>query len=338
MRPFRFGQWWRLAVVGLLAGEMGSFGGCNFNYPANTSHQGSQHFLGAVFTQQSTEDSVLLGGLIVVVLVIGIVLAVLFTYIGSVMRFILFDSIVTRNCRIREGWRFRKDIGFRLFLWRIVFELLVLAIFAIVIGVPVAYGFAMGWFARTDEHMLQLVVGGILLFLVLLFLFVVVAIVEVMTKDFVVPQMALENVSAMEGWRRLWLHVKSEKGGYAGYIGMKIVLAMGAAIALLFITIIALVVPLLILGGLAAAAIFGGAAAGLTWNVWTIAVAVVFGAIVLAVLIFIAALVAVPTAVFFPAYSIYFFAARYPPLATLLWPPPQASSDLGQPPPQPAPL
>jgi hypothetical protein len=30
----------------------------------------------------------------------------------------------------------------------------------------------------------------------------------------------------------------------------------------------------------------------------------------------------VPTIVFFPAYSIYFFASRYPPLDALLHPPP----------------
>ena len=53
-----------------------------------------------------------------------------------------------------------------------------------------------------------------------------------MTKDFVVPQMALEDVSAIEGWRRLWPRIKGEMGGYAAYIGMKIVMAIGAAIIL----------------------------------------------------------------------------------------------------------
>jgi hypothetical protein len=34
------------------------------------------------------------------------------------------------------------------------------------------------------------------------------------------------------------------------------------------------------------------------------------------------ALIAVPAIVFFPAYSIYFFAARYRPLSLVLYPPP----------------
>jgi hypothetical protein len=37
------------------------------------------------------------------------------------------------------------------------------------------------------------------------------------------------------------------------------------------------------------------------------------------------ALISVPTIVFFPAYSIYFFASRYPPLDALLHPPPIAA-------------
>jgi hypothetical protein len=43
---------------------------------------------------------------------------------------------------------------------------------------------------------------------------------------------------------------------------------------------------------------------------------------VLAVLFFVMSLISVPAIVFFPAYSIYFFASRYPPLDALLHPAP----------------
>jgi hypothetical protein len=45
-------------------------------------------------------------------------------------------------------------------------------------------------------------------------------------------------------------------------------------------------------------------------------------------------LISVPVIVFFPAYSIYFFAARYPLLAKLVYPSPPAPP-LVQPPPEP---
>ncbi len=65
-----------------------------------------------------------------------------------------------------------------------------------------------------------------------------------------------------------------------------------------------------------------GKTAGLTWNVFTITVAVVVGCILFAVFMYLIALIAVPAIVFFPAYAIYFFAARYRALSLVLYPPP----------------
>ena len=53
-------------------------------------------------------------------------------------------------------------------------------------------------------------------------------------------------------------------------------------------------------------------AAGLTWNLYTITLAAVVGAIAIFCLLYVISLISVPAVVFFPAYSIYFFASRYP--------------------------
>jgi hypothetical protein len=325
LRPFRFAQWWRLAFVGLLAGEMGSINGCNFNFPLNTHQHGSQHFLAGSLPPQFADHPALFAGLIAVLVVVGFGLLVLFTYISSVMRFILFDSIIARECHVRQGWAQRRRPGFRLFVWRILFILATLAAFLVIVGVPVACAAALGWFAHARDHVLALVLGGMMLLLMCLGLLVAVGVVHVMTKDFVVPQMALEDVTAMEGWRRLWLWLKADKGGYAGYIGMKIVLAIGAAIALTIVTAIALFALLIPIGGVGVIAVLGGKAAGWTWNLYTVSLAVVLACIALAIFMFVAALISVPVIVFFQAYSIYFFAPRYSPLASLLWPQPSAS-------------
>ena len=163
--------------------------------------------------------------------------------------------------------------------------------------------------------------GGIAVLLVLFVLIAFTAVIHVMTKDFVVPQMALEDIGAMEGWRRLWAWLKADKGGYAGYIGMKIVLAIGAGIAVIIVDLIALFVLLIPVGGVGIVAVLAGKAAGWSWNLYTIGLAVVLGCTVLVILLFVFSLISVPVIVFFPAYSIYFFAGRYPPLASLLWPP-----------------
>ena len=339
LQPFRFAQWARLALVGLLAGELGSGGGGNFNFnwPLPHHQRGSEQQLSAALPPQLAEHPALLAGLIVVLVVVGLGLLVLFTYINSMMRFILFDSIVAKECHIRQGWVRRRRHGRNFFVWQIFLMLASFVAFVILIGIPVAFAWAFGWFKHPGEHLLPLVLGGIVLFLLFLALVVVLAVVQVMTKDFVVPQMALEDISAIEGWRRLWSWVKAEKGGYAGYIGMKIVLAIAAGIALGIITVIVILLLLIPIGGVGVLAVLAGKAAGLNWNVYTITLAVAVGCIAFAVLMFVVSLISVPAIVFFPAYSIYFLAARYPTLAALLWPPPPASVPPASPP-EPPPL
>jgi hypothetical protein len=326
-QPFRAGQWARLAFVGLLAGELSS-GGCsgsNFQIPRSN---GGNHFVG---TGLPAADPAFYFGLIALLAVLGLVMWLLFIYVNSVMRFVLFDSVVEKECHIRKGWNRRTGAGFRYFLWQLLFSLAMLMGLTILVGIPAAMAFALGWLKEPGEHVLPLVLGGVILFF-LLFAFVICAlVVQVFSKDFVVPQMALEGISAIEGWQRLLAMLKHEKGGYAGYLGMKIVMAIAAAIVVGIVTTIALLLILIPVGGLGAIAVFGGKAAGLTWNLYTITLAVVIGSVVLALILYVFSLISVPAIAFFPAYSIYFFAARYRPLALALYPAPPA-------PPEPPPV
>lgn len=273
--------------------------------------------------------------LIAAAVLIGIGLILLLTYIASVMRFILFDSILTRECRVRENWSRRKHDGFQLFKWQILLAVATLTAMIILFGVPAVYAWRLGWFEDAKEHLAGLIAAGIGLFLLFMLLILVVALAQVMTKDFIVPQMALEHIDAFEGWRRFLRQLNAEKGGYAGYIGMKIVLTIGAAIAVGITTIFALIILLIPFGGVGVAAVFAGRAIGLVWNLPTIVAAAIYCCFALAVFIFVILLISVPIVVFFPAYSIYFFAPRFPPLAALLWPPPPPTDST---PPVPPPL
>lgn len=325
LQPFRFGQWARLAIVGLLAGELGS-GGFNFHSGFPHSTRPSHHFL-----QQGwpAVDPAILGGLIAVLTITGFVFLIVMLYINSVMRFVLFDSVVAKECHIRQGWSRRQNPGWKLFLWQLALMLATLGGLAVVVGIPAAFAFGMGWFHPASEHVLPLVLFGIVVFFVLILFIVMIAVVHVLTKDFVVPQMALENIGAIEGWRRLWPMLRTEKGPYAGYVGLKIVLAIAAGI---LIGIASLILGLMVAVPTAimtVIALVTGKNAGLTWNVYTITVAVVVGCIVLAIFLYLVSLLAVPAIVFFPAYAIYFFAARYRPLSVVLYP----SAPLQEPPP-----
>jgi hypothetical protein len=316
-RPFRFGQWTRLAFVGLFAGEMSSGGGCNYNFPTHTGGAHRNYLL------SSPPDWALLAPFVIALLIAVPVLWLLFLYISSRMRFILFDSVIAKKCEVRRMWRDRRAPALQFFVWQIVFSLVTLASMVVLIGIPVLAAFLLGWFSAPREHLAALILGGILVF----FLFMALALtslgVHVFTKDFVVPQMALENLSAFEGWRRLWKMLIAEKGGYAGYAGMKLVMAIGAAFAVAMAAFVVIIVLLVPFGGLGAIAVLAGKAAGmgLSWNVFTITLAIVLGTMFLLALFYALALVSVPVIVFFPAYAIYFFADRYPQLGNLIRPP-----------------
>jgi hypothetical protein len=337
---FRFGQWTRLALVGLLAGEMGSSG--SFNLPSNIHipQQGGSHRLMAA--PWSNIDPMVLASALTILVIAGFVFFILFAYISSVMRFILFDSILAKECHIRAGWSRRMVPGWRLFLWHIGLLIVFLLAGAVIFGIPIGFAFTAGLFKAPSQHMAPLIIGGIFLFFAAVIFMFVAALIHVLTKDFVVPQMALENIGAVEGWRRLWAMMRTEKGGYAGYIGMKIVLAIAAGIVIGIASVIVTLLIAVPVAGIVIASVFAGKSAGLTWNVFTITAAVVVICIFVAIVMYVVSLLSVPAIVFFPAYSIYFFASRYQPLSLVLYSPAVAPAPLppfgGVPPHEPPPL
>jgi len=320
-KPFRFGQWVRLALVGLLAGELGSGGNLNLNAnPAQQSHAQ----IPAIGDILHKIDPAILASVLTMIAITGLVLLIVMAFISSVMRFILFDSVLTRECRIRAGWSRRQDNGWKYFLWLLGLILATLAASAVLIGGPVAFASAMGWFHPWRAHLVELVVTGIVVVLLFAAFMLALALVHVLTKDFVVPQMALEGIGALEGWRRLWPMIEGDIKGFAIYVGMKIILTIVAGIAIGIVGVILgliLAVPVI---AIVATVVIASKNAGLTWDVFTITAAVLAGCVLLLIFFFLISLLSVPAIVFFPAYSIYFFAGRYRPLNLALYAPAQA--------------
>jgi len=316
-QPFRAGQWAKLALVGFLAGELTS-GGCNLQMPSGTT-SGTNRF---DMPPLPHLDPAVVAGLIAFLIVFGSVVFLLFLYVNSVMRFVLFDAVIEKTCAIRRAWSRRNRAGLRYFVWQLLFYLVGPVVIALVIGIPVLCAVALGWIKDPKQHLVVLILGGMALFF-LFFVFVIVwLLVHVFTKDFVVPQMAIEDVTAFEGWRRLLPQLSGDKGSYAGYVAMKIVMTLGVAVVVGIVAFIVILILLIPFGGLGAVAVLLGKAAGLQWNLYTISLAVIVLFVFLLVVLYAISLISVPAIVFFPAYSIYFFAARYPALDTLLHPVP----------------
>lgn len=331
--PFRWGQWSRLALVGILAAEM-HVGGCNFgnlggNWPRVPRTNRGEFLPSDLTSILSPFDSRHISshisehiaqylGLIVVGIFVFIVLAFVFLYINSVFRFILFDSVLRRHCSISEGWGKWRRAGGRYFLWQIVFLISTWLFLAVLVGVPLALAFAAGWMTDLQQHVVRLVVGVVLLLGLLLVFVLAAVVVQFLARDFLVPIMALEDLDFADGWHRLLEMIRPEKGRFALYLLMKLVLSIAAAILFSIIAI----APVLLVVIPAVVAVVVGRAAGMGWSVTTISLAIIFGTVLLFLLIYLIALVCVPATVFFRAYAIHFLAARYPSLNALLNPAP----------------
>jgi hypothetical protein len=93
LHPFRAAQWAKLALVGFLAGELSS-GGCN----GGNSFQPPSHPRGGQPFPLPHAHLLQYAWLIVLLIVFGTFFWVLFLYVSSVMRFILFDSVIATLC------------------------------------------------------------------------------------------------------------------------------------------------------------------------------------------------------------------------------------------------
>jgi hypothetical protein len=318
-RPFRFGQWSRLALVGFLAAELHT-SGCNFNgfsFPFPQQRRGHE-FVAAPFPVIDPAHIAQLAGLIAALVGIAIVVFFIFLYLNSVFRFILFDSVIKKRCSISEGWSRWHRAGRRYFVWQLVLLITEFLTLGVLIGVPLACAAALGWFRNIGQHLGRTVLGVILLLGLLLVFFLLAIIVQLLAKDFLVPIMALDDEDFADGWSRLLALIRPEPGKFAIYLLLKVVMAVAAAILfgiLLILPILALVLP-------AVLAVFAGYKAGLGWNAATVSLAIIGGTMLLSLLLYLVALVNVPATIFFPAFSLYFFASRYPKLDALLNPAP----------------
>lgn len=310
--PFRFAYWSRIAVLGLLAGELSSSGNGGGGGRSGGAHRASgAHAFDPTWITQHW--NVILWG-IAGAFAIGLLLF----YVGSVLRFVLYEAVLRDKARIREGFARWKDQGFEYFSFRLMLVVPYAALAIYLVGLPVLKIIKAGGGGPEIVTAIAQLIGAVL---TVVLLGIMLAVVLVLTKDFVVPQMMFEGISCVQGWGRLWPQIKADPMSFVAYILLKIGLAIVAAIAFVIGLVILAVVAAIplgiagVAGVLAFKAVGGGALA-------------IAGAVLLALFIGIPAIiycvgfVGAPITVFFPAYSIYFFASRYRPLYDELYPQP----------------
>jgi hypothetical protein len=322
-RPFRLSFWLRIAVLGLFTGEFagegfhGNFPGSFPGHAGNMGHAGTHapfpwHL--EWFTLAHIVPAVIIFALFM------IALTLIFLYISSTLRFVLFDAVLHGDARIGEGWRKWRETGRRYLVWQLLLALAGWGLLISCLIVPLLMLFPnhIGFWHIDAQAIIVLAIG----FFAMMVLGFVMAIATILAKDFVVPIMALEGVGWQEGWRRYLDIARGHASEYVIYFLMKIVLRIVAGIGHGIITFF---VALLFAIPVAIAAIVGvsiGVGATMVVKALLITMAIVAGLLLLAVFVAISAFTGAPIAFFFPAYSIYFFAGRYAPLGRIVFPAP----------------
>lgn len=301
LRSFVWGQWWRLAVLGFLTGELGSFGCGGRGGPPSPAPPSSE-----IAWPDESLPVILMAATMIGLVICAVVVAI--TYINSICRFVLIEAVVSRRVEgIRAGWRKWRSVGQQFFYWQIAFQGAVLASLAVVVGAAFAVASAAGWAADPQAHAAALALCVAVTGTLGVTLLLIAVVVYVTAKDFVAPIMAVEQVGVADAWRRALAIAGEDRWGFASYFFVKVLLSI-AGLVLLVAAALAVIVPVVALGGLLyAVGPQSGDALGGVWMA-TLAGAAVGAFIVLAVLFFVAN---VPFVVFFPAYGLYFLAARY---------------------------
>lgn len=327
LSPFRWDRWWRVGIIAIFTGEIG---GGSFNWNTGGGDwekiirdtRGRQGFFDAPMAQNplAQMDHTTLA-LLVTTLVVGVLALVLtHVYIGSVMRFLQFDTVVRQRFRLSEGWRMWHPRGVRWFGFEVILIGISFLGFALLAAVAFAIWSATGAIADMKGHIGQviLVIFALLPFL-LVFTFAL-AIVRVLAKDFAVPMIALEDLPVGEALQRVKGMAMGNKADYAVYIVMKVVLTIAQGIVVGIVSVVVLLV-------LAVPAIAIAVGAGLSVpemfrNPWVLAgMITLFVCGIFAVMTALAILLA-PLAMFFQAYVLHFLAPRYQPLWQLMHPAP----------------
>jgi hypothetical protein len=319
-RPFRFKTWLKIGFIGWLAGAA-SGGGCNLQLPSGPGQGGGTS--GADI--ERTIHVFLSEHLLVVILMVAfaIALSLAFFYLSCRFRFILFDSVLQRDPQIGRGWQRYGRPANRYFGFLLCYMFAFGLLLTLIVGLPLLRAYRSGVF-KTDNPLPALLPYLIPMVLAVFLFVIVVALITSLLNDFVIPLLALDEITIAVAWSRLKQMIAFEPGAFAGYLGMKLVLAFAAAAAAtvaMLVAIVVLAIPAvgvtLVLVALLKGAGPGGLVVGIIFAVLGIFVAT-------GLLLLIVMLASAPVAVFLTSYSFYFFGGRYPRLGALLWPQPPA--------------
>ncbi|RBI64507.1 hypothetical protein DMJ13_08520 [halophilic archaeon] len=233
----------------------------------------------------------------VALVLLGLLVALAFALVGSVMEFAFFESLRRQRVHVRRYARDNLRKGLGLFAFRVVLFL--------VVFVPVV-GLALLLFPGLATGSPAVVVGALALFVpAFVVLSFVVALVDGFTTNFVVPVMLLRDEGVLDGWRTFWPTLRREWKQFAVFALLRIVLAIAAGIAVSLVGGFLAAVVLVPFAVVAVGVVVGfGGVSALISSTAGLVVAGLLAVAYVAVFLFVLAVVRVPVQAYLRYYAL----------------------------------
>ena len=262
-RPFSFKKWIFLCLIALMAGEISSCN-LNLNLPLDNQQEQSEQAVAEdedtssqqmpaadPVTPAPADQAGLPAALIAIFVLLGIViggaLLLLFAWLYSRFSFIFLESIIRNDASIREPFRRIRKNGNSYFVWNIIFALIFIALLAVWGGLLAGIIYL---FRKTLIVLLLLVVPWVLGACGII---IAVMVVNVLTRDLVLPVVYKENISVFAGWKRVLPVISREKYNTLMYLlikaGLRLLTALAAGVVFVIAMMLCLL-PLLVIGAL----------------------------------------------------------------------------------------
>jgi hypothetical protein len=257
--------------------------------------------------------------LLVVILAGAIALAVwiILGWLWCRLRFTLFDLALFRHGRVGLAWSRYGAPAWRYLGLTILATFVFVLVLALTAGPFVLHFFLT--FSRLSPQQINADPGFLISHILPLYGFFflavcVVAIVDAVMQDFLLPPMAIENAPVEDSIRRFLHLLRNRPGSLALYLLLRFVLQIAFAMAVGMACMFVLVIFGLVGFGLGFAIYHGTAHSGAAGYAIFIAYCVVAGGIFVALYLFVNLCLNGAIAIFRECYTLYFYGSYYPQL------------------------
>ncbi len=210
--PFDLNKWFMIGFTAFLAGladcQGGSGGGSNNKVGRGVDIGDIAEFPATAwnwFLDHTWWATLIVFGIFVI-----FILVILINWLSSRGKFMFLDNVVHNRALVSQPWKEFRKHGNSVFLWRIVFGLICMAIFSFIVFIFFSFMMSLHIGNYPLSAKIPAIIGMVMLFLTFLILS---GYIRLFLYDFVVPIMYKENISATKAWGK-FLTLLSRHFGY----------------------------------------------------------------------------------------------------------------------------